>query len=492
LGSTEVVIRVFFPLSEDTNRRSRNLLHENTRRILVKLVLRLWHYGSYLLLRLCEDLVGLLPLDGAFIIGKIAGELMYWILAKRRKMALANLRLVFGHEMSETQLRALNRKHFQLLGANFLAGLKASTMPSEKIWERVTANLPEERPRIGWLALISHLSCWELFSHLAEKIPEYRFGAVYRRLYNPYLDQHLRKTRARSGTTLFDRYDDLLKCVRFLRDGGVVGLLIDQRAGRAGVWMPLFGRLASSSTLAATLSIRTGTPVLPIAIETCGRARWKMIISEPVFPPQDGETELFTARINRLLEEMIRRSPADWLWAHNRWKENRPALLFTRDQRRRVFLPPDFDRTKLVPFRILIVSPDTREAATATLPAVRAIQQGRPDAWLAALTPGDCAPIWRDAAEINRVIEFGNESLFTVASNIRRAAAFDAAIFFWPTWKTALAVWQAGIPVRVARRCGPMSFLFNLHPARPKDISDPVRLNLRLAKSIGANIDGLP
>jgi len=458
----------------------------------MKFALLFWHYGSYLALRLCEGLIGLLPLDGAFVIGKIGGELMYRCLLKRRKMALANLRLAFGEEMSEEQLRALNREHFQLLGANFLAGLKASTMPSEKIWERVTANLPEERPRIGWLALVSHLSCWELFSHLAERIPEYRFGAVYRRLYNPYLDRHLRNTRARSGTTLFDRYDDLLKCVRFLREGGVVGILIDQRAGRAGLWTPLFGRLASSSTLAATLSIRTRAPVLPIAIETCGRARWKMIISDPVYPPEDGDTEPFTATVNSLLEEMVRRSPADWLWAHNRWKPNRPALLFTRDQRRRVFLPPDFDRTKLVPFRILIVSPNTREAAGATLSAVRAIQRGRPDAWLAALTPSDSAKMWHDNSEINQTIEFSSESVFALASKIRSTAEFDAAIFFSPTWKTALAVWRAGIPIRVARRCGLMSVLFNLQPQRPKDISDPIRLNLRLAKSIGANIDGLP
>ena len=455
----------------------------------MQLAVRVWHYCSYLVLRLCEGVIALLPIDGAFVLGKIGGELMYRFLRKRRAMALANLRLAFSAEMSETQLQALNRKHFQLLGANFLAGLKASTMPSEKIWERVTADIPKERPRIGWLALISHLGSWELFSHLAERIPEYRFGAVYRRLYNPYLDLHLRKTRAKSGTALFDRYDDLLKCVRFLREGGVVGILIDQRAGRAGVWMPLFGRLASSSTLAATLSIRTGAPALPI--ETCGRARWKIIILDPVFPPEDGNTELFTARINRLLEEMIRLSPADWLWAHNRWKPNRPALLFTRDQRRRVFLPPDFDRARLVPFRILIVSPNTREAAATTLPAVRAIQQGRPDAWLAVLAPGDSAEIWRDTSEISRTIEFNNESVVALASKIRRIAEFDAAIFFSPGWKTALAVWRAGIPVRVARRCGAMSFLFNLHPQKPKDISDPIRLNLRLAKSIGANIDGL-
>ncbi|HKS31087.1 MAG TPA: hypothetical protein VJR28_01675, partial [Chthoniobacterales bacterium] len=420
----------------------------------MEIAVRVWHYGSYLALRLCEGLIGLLPLDAAFVIGKIGGEFMYRCLRKRRAMALANLRLAFGAEMSDEELHALNRKHFQLLGANFLAGLKASTMPSEKIWERVTADIPEERPRIGWLALISHLSCWELFSHLAERIPEYRFEAVYRRLYNPYLDRYLRKTRAKSGTTLFDRYDDLLKCVRFLREGGVVGILIDQRAGRAGLWTPLFGRLASSSTLAATLSIRTGAPALPIAIETCGRARWKLIFFDPVFPPED--PELFTASINRLLEEMIRRSPADWLWAHNRWKPNRPALLFTRDQRRRVFLPPDFDRTSLDPFRILIVSPNTREAAEASLPAVRAIQRGRADTWLAVLTPGDLAEIWRDTPEINRTIEFGSESVFALAARIRRTAEFDAAIFFSPDWKTVLAVWWAGVPVRVARRCGAM------------------------------------
>ncbi len=454
------------------------------------LVFRTTHYFFYLILRLCEGMIALLPLEIAFVLGKIGGELVYRSLRKRRALALENLRLAFGAEMSEPQLRALNRKHFQLLGANFLAGLKASTMPSEKIWKRVTANIPEERPRIGWLAAIGHLSCWELFSHLGEKIPEYRFGAVYRRLYNPYLDRYLRKTRAKSGTTLFDRHNDLLKCVRFLRDGGVVGLLIDQGAGRAGLRTPLFGRLASSSTLAAMLSIRTGVPVVPIAIETIGRARWKITILDPVFPPEDGHTELFTARINRLLEEMVRRSPADWLWAHNRWKADRPGFLFTRDQRR-VFFPPDFDRAKLAPFRILIVSPNTREEATATLPAVRAIQQARPDTWLAVLTPRHSADVWRETSAIDRIIEYDNESAFALAAEIQRSAKFDAAIFFAPTWKTAFAVWQAGIPIRVARRCGLMSLLFNIHPQRPKNISDPIRLNLRLAKSIGGNIDGL-
>src|SRR6476646_5587996 len=110
----------------------------------------LFHFCSYLAFRLCEGLIRLLPLDFVFVAGRVGGEFAYRFFPKRRRLARRNLRLAFGTEMSEAQLRALNREHFQLLGANLLAGLKASVMPEEKIWERVTADLPEERSRSGW------------------------------------------------------------------------------------------------------------------------------------------------------------------------------------------------------------------------------------------------------------------------------------------------------------------------------------------------------
>lgn len=447
-------------------------------------MVRVFHYLVYLLARLGDGIVSLLPLDVAFVLGHAGGTVAYAVLRRRRQIGLTNLRLAFGGEISELQLRAINRRHFQLLGANLLAGLKAATMPSDEIWKRVTANIPDERPQIAWLAAISHIGCWELFSHLGAQYSEYRFGAIYRRFYNPYLDAYLRRTRARSGTILFDRRADLLKCVQFLRDGGVVGVLVDQRAGHAGVWTPLFNRLTSSSTLAATLAIRTSAPVVPIAIYTSGRARWNLVFSEPLWPMTDDAEEL-TAQINALLEQQIRRSPADWLWAHDRWRPNRPGFLFTRDQRR-VFIPPDVERTKLVPFRILVVANDVET----TLSALRTLKNGRPDTWLAVLSEQATAMTWRGVAEVSQVIECSaSECSFALATRIRSTAQFDAAIFFAPTWKTALAIWLARVPIRVARQRGLMSLLFNLRPQKPKTPLDPVRSNLRLAKSIGANIE---
>ncbi len=243
-------------------------------------VFRLFYFSSYLAFRFIEGLVRLLPLGAAFALGKLGGGLFYFVFWKRRRLALNNLRLAFGAEMSEAELRDINHEHFQLLGANLLAGFRASRMTDDEVWARVEANIPTERPQRGWVALISHIGNWELFSHLSGRYPEYRFGAIFQGLANPYIDRYLRRTRAGSGNVLFDRRTELLKCVRFLRDGGVAGVLIDQGAGYAGLWTPLFGRLTSSSTLAATLAIRSGHPVVPIAINTAGHARWKMTISD--------------------------------------------------------------------------------------------------------------------------------------------------------------------------------------------------------------------
>ena len=457
----------------------------------MRAALRAFHFISYLTFRLYEGLIRLVSLDCAFVLGQVGGELAYHILWRRRALALRNLRLAFGGEMSDSQLRVLNRRHFQLLGANLLAGLKAATLSHEKIWTRVTANVPEERGQSGWIALISHTGNWELYSHLGKKFPEYRFGTVYQPLANPFVDRYLSATRTKSGIALFDRREQLLSCVQFLREGGVVGILADQGAGYAGVWTPLFGRLTSSSTLAARFSVRTHLPIVPIAITTSGRARWQLTISDPIYPDDD-EAAVLTAKLNRVLEKQIRRSPADWLWAHNRWKPLRPHFLFARDQRR-VFFPANFDRSALDPFRILIVSPTSAAEAVATFPAVHAIKQGRPDNSITVLALDLLANAWKNNPTVDHLLEWRRgESVLSLVAKIRSRSRFDVSIFLATNWKISIAIWLAGIPLRVGRRSGINAWLCNQHPIEPEQPFDCVRMNLHIAHSVGADINAVP
>lgn len=465
--------------------------------ILQKQPLSIWkilHFALCLGFRVCETATRFLPIGAVFQLGKIAGDCAYFLLWKRRALALTNLTLAFGSEKNARERRALNREHFRTLGANLLCCLKLGTMRREQILQRVTLEkppslqVPPERERSGWVAMISHLGNWELYSHLTALLPEYRFGAIYQRLANPFIDRHLRETRARAGVTLFDRREGYLRSVNFLRAGGVLGILLDQSAGYAGVWMPFFRRLASCSTLPATLAVRTGAPILPIAIYTCGLARWRIVVSEPIFPKSD-EVEMLTTRINRELETQITRSPADWLWAHHRWKPLRPHFLFAHDQRR-VFFPSGFDEKTLEPFRILIRSPESRELAEASLPAIRAIKNGRADAWIAVLAQQHLTGFWQKVPQISRVIALDeNDSVFSKTAKIRRAEnRFNAALDFSNSTRAGLEFFLTRIPIRAGLRRKWNTVFFNQYLEFDK-ADDPVQRFLKMAQSIGADIN---
>jgi len=455
---------------------------------------RLFHFLVYLVFRACLLLIRLIPIELVFLVGLCGGEATYWLLRNRRQLSLRNLTRAFHGQKSPAELRALNRQHFQRLAANLLCCFKIDTMSRDEVLKRVTVEkpasleVPPEEQRTGWVAMISHLSNWELFGALTALFPDYRFGAVYQKLANPFIDRFLREMRAQAEITLFERKEGFLRCNDFLRAGGAIGVLVDQSAGYAGLWTPLFGRLASCSTLAASLAIRTDVPVVPIAIYTRGLARWTVVASEPLPQNPADDVEELTARINRQLEQQILRSPADWLWSHNRWKPLRPHFLFARDQRR-FFLPTDSDPKTLEPFRLLLESPATLAQAEASLPAVRAIKNGRPDLRLTIRTPSALADFWTSGGEVDEVLRCDDGGGLSF-SRIRTLRDFDAAMVFAPSFVRAFELWRAGVPIRIGPRDTPGSWFYNQYlPPAGSDTEDPVLTYLRIAQSVGANIN---
>jgi len=91
--------------------------------------------------------------------------------------------------------------------------------------------------------------------------------------------------------------------------------------------VPFFGRPAWSPRAPADLALRTGAPVLVGTSHRKGERPGDGFLFEmteiPYDPkPADKEAEVLriTAACQAVLEDAIRRHPADWVWMHERWK----------------------------------------------------------------------------------------------------------------------------------------------------------------------------
>jgi lipopolysaccharide heptosyltransferase II len=457
-------------------------------------------FAIYLVYRAVVALVCVLPLESNFKLGRVLGTICCAVAWPYRRLVVENLTIAFGGEKSPDEIRSLAREHFASLGANLLSSFKVASMSPAEIDALLTvenaatmhAALAKGR---GVVMVISHIGNWELFAQLTHYLPDVKTSTVYQALGNRFIDEHMKETRARAGVVPFDRKDGFNAPIKFLRDGGLVGVLVDQHAGDGGVWTPLFGRLASTSPLAATLAVRTGAELVPVAIYTDGLAHWRIVVSEPV-AHEGGEPEQVTAEINVALEKQIRVSPRDWFWVHNRWKTPSPKFLLATYKRGIVYPRNSspgsgqvFDEANLKPFRMLIRSTNWLGDAVMSVPAVRVIKAGRPDARVTVLTRDKLADFWKRVPEVDEVISFGaNDGVLAVAKKI--AGRFDAAILFPNSIRAALEARLAGVPRRVGFRAKWRTALLNQMPREKKKKPGPPKHQvfryLQLAEFIGA------
>jgi lipopolysaccharide heptosyltransferase II len=447
----------------------------------------------YVLFRAGSAIAAALPLPLLFAVGQLLGSCAWLVSEKYRQLAECNVAIAFADEKSPRELRRLVRRHFRLLGANFLCSAKLTAMPPEEILRRVKvenieAMAREFRAGVPVVLVLSHLGTWELFAQLMPKFVGFvRNASVYQKLGNRFIDEHVRRTRSQTGLELFDRQAGFEPVIELLRSGGGVGVLSDQHAGDHGLWTPFFGRLASTSPLPALLAKRTRAAIIAAGVYTVGPARWRLVFTERFDQPGGSVAEL-TSRINEMIEKQIRVAPEDWFWVHNRWKTPEPNFLLAR-YKRGVYLPPGISAHDLKSFRILIRSSNWLGDAVMSVPAVRAIKNGRPDARVIVAAPMNIAAVWKLVPEVDTIIPLPNDSLLPVVSLLKRHRNFDVAILFPNSLRVALESWLSGIPRRVGYRGHWRRLLLNQTMREPRKPGGPEHHSLRflrIARECGA------
>jgi lipopolysaccharide heptosyltransferase II len=206
------------------------------------------------------------------------------------------------------------------------------------------------------------------------------------------------------------------------------------------------------------------------------------------FDQTGASVAVLTLKINEVIEQQIRHAPEDWFWVHNRWKTPQPNFLLAH-YKRGIYLPPGTLARDLKPFRILIRSSNWLGDAVMSVPAVRAIKDGRPDVHVTIAAPDKIAGMWKLITEVDAIIPLPDGSLSSVVRLLRQQMPFDVAILFPNSLRVALESWLTGIPRRVGYRGHWRSWIVNQivrEPRKPGPPEHHSRRFLRIARECGA------
>jgi KDO2-lipid IV(A) lauroyltransferase len=284
------------------------------------------HWPAWLGIGLA-GLAAWLPWPLARGLGVALGWLGYAFAGRRRRWAAANLALCLP-ELDDAARGRLLRANFRSLGIGFIEFARAWWGPLGSLAvrstlvgvERIEAARAEGH---GVILLSGHFHTLEICGRiLTTRVP---VAGLYRRHRDPVMEWAVRRGRLRYACAMFPR-EALRPAVRHLKAGGVLWYAPDQdMRGREAVFAPFFGVPAQTITATHELARLTGARVFGFFHRRrADGSGYEIRIEGPLadFPGADAATD--AARVNALIEAMVREAPAEYLWVHRRFKR-RPA-----------------------------------------------------------------------------------------------------------------------------------------------------------------------
>jgi len=342
------------------------------------------HRVFYAVFRAAEGGLSLFSLETTVRLGQALGLVAWALFPKRRQLVTRNLRIATATESpapDSAEIRRRVRETFRRTGHNMLSSQRAALMTPEQLqnhieFEGLEHLLGPVQAGRGVVVVWAHMGNWEVLAQLVKTLgPDAKGGPIFRPLENPLLNDLMIKRRSQQGAVLFGKHDGFNGPAALLRQGGVVPVMSDQRAGGHGELSPFFGRLSSCTPLPVLLARRTGAAMVTLSIFCVGTGRWRLKL-RPV--PEKART----AEVVAHLETAMRDRLTDVFWFHDRWRIDkvRPLCFFTKHA------PTEAARTAAVPTRLAVTLPSDRPGAVEALVALLEL---RPDLRIDVLDPGN-------------------------------------------------------------------------------------------------------
>ena len=273
--------------------------------------------------------LGALPRGAARGFAATVARILYALLPRLQRTAEFNLRLAFP-EWGAARRRDVLRGMVRNLGWLAAEFARLPRYTRENIEDMVILDghenfLEGQRRGKGVLYLTGHIGAWEL-SSFAHALYGFPLHYMARPLDNARVDGLVNRYRCLSGNQPIFKNESARTLLKILKQAGTVGILADQNTmPEEGVFVDFFGKSACTTTGIARVALHTDAAVVPgYAVWDESIRKYRLRFEPAVELLRTGETErdivVNTQKFAKVIEEIIRKYPVQWVWVHARWK----------------------------------------------------------------------------------------------------------------------------------------------------------------------------
>ncbi len=287
------------------------------------------HYKTeYLLFLILKIIIKISPEFLLDFYYNFIGKILYSLGKRYKKIILTNLNIAFP-EKSEDEKDQLTKASFFYLSRLAIDLIKFPTV--DKIEKRIekgdTSSLEKNISKGNGVILISgHFGNWEsgllwIGKHLSP------INIITRKMDNPYIENYMKSFRESTGNKIIHKNNRAaLRILKLLKKKEIVGLMVDlNQQKKEGIFVDFFTKKASTSPAAAIFHLKTGAPIIFAFCIPIDNKKYKIYTLPEIKHTPTGDKkkdiEIITRKINKALEEEIKKYPRYYFWFHKRWKE---------------------------------------------------------------------------------------------------------------------------------------------------------------------------
>ena len=284
----------------------------------------------YLLYRIGQFIVKVLPLNGAYRIAEILALIRYYLSKPDREIISKNLTVVLkakGEVVTKERLRYLSRQVYKNFGKYLVEFFKFSKIDKQFIDRKVTIENIDKLDKLlsegrGVICVSAHLGNWELGAAIVSSLG-YSLNAIALPHSTKLVSHFFDKSRTDRDIRVIPLGMAIRRCFKALRKNEIVSFLGDKDFSGGGIKVRFMDRETSMPKGPAVISLKMRAPIIFAFLVRQKNNNFRLFFENPIYPIQSQDEEdavrIITQRCVEVIERYIKDYPAQWLMFRKIW-----------------------------------------------------------------------------------------------------------------------------------------------------------------------------